>query len=83
MSHCANEHAKEKEKNTTTLAIYHGLLLVTMGNNLRNDIRTFIKQITIMHMVGLYSAVILKPTLGMLYFAGIQLELVIRVNNSW
>ena len=29
-----------KEKNTTTLAIYHGALLVSMGDYLRNDIAT-------------------------------------------
>ena len=41
-AHCANEYAKEKEKeeekNTTTLAIYHWVLLLTMGNYLQNDI---------------------------------------------
>ena len=28
----ANKNAKEKEKKNTTLAIYHGALLVTMGD---------------------------------------------------
>ena len=36
---CAYEYVKEKEKdeNTTILAIYHGALLETMGNYLQND----------------------------------------------
>ena len=45
MAHCANEYAKvkeeekeKKENNMTTLAIYHGVLLVTMSDCLLNDI---------------------------------------------
>ena len=46
VTHRANDYVKEKEKNMTTLAVYHGVLLVTVGNYLRNDIATSIKQIT-------------------------------------
>ena len=56
MASCANEYAKgkgkeeeeeeENEKNTTILAIYHGALIVNMGNYLWNNIRTSIKQST-------------------------------------
>ena len=39
MASCANEVAKEKkEKNTTTLAKYHGVLLVTTDDYLQKDI---------------------------------------------
>ena len=58
VAYCANEYAKEKEKNMTTLAIYHGVLLVTVGDCLWNDTYTSIKQISI--KVDLYSVVILK-----------------------
>ena len=58
--------SKEKEKNMTTLAIYHGVLLVTVDDYLWNDIRTSIKQISI--KVDLYSAVILKSYFWCLVF---------------
>ena len=48
MAYCTNEYVKvkekekekkeEKEKNMTTLAIYDGILLVTTGNYLQNNI---------------------------------------------
>ena len=77
MAHCANKHAKEKEKekNTTTLAIYHGVLLVTMGD-LFMKLYTSIKQIPI--KVYLYSAVILNSYFWHLLFC----KLSIRVSYS-
>ena len=54
MAHCANEHAKEKQKKekemeekNTILSIYHGTLLATMGNYLQNDMHNSKKQILI------------------------------------
>ena len=75
---CANEYEKEK-KNMITLAIYHGVLLATMGDYLQYNILLLQNKAP---KVDLYSAVIFIAIFNSLHFTSVLLELVVCVNSS-